>query len=126
MTDREPVPIACSSTPTGLADRVEEWRALVAASVVSVATEPDRRAPGAGGSEPALVSAASLAQREKECCPFFDVHIDIEADRRTLVLSRARGRRGGPGHRSWPCSEGEGRGRVQGRCRGRDDRRRRP
>jgi hypothetical protein len=37
--------------------------------------------------ERALVAAASLAQREKQCCPFFDVHIDIEADGRTLVLS---------------------------------------
>ena len=30
------------------------------------------------------MAAVALAQREKECCPFFDVTLDIAADRRTL------------------------------------------
>ncbi len=91
MTDREPVPLACGLDATGLADRVEEWRALVEASVVSVATGPTAVRLVLVDTEPALVSAASLAQREKRCCPFFDVHIDIETDRRTLVLSVPEG-----------------------------------
>ena len=37
-------------------------------------------------SERALVAAASLGQREKRCCAFFDVAIDIGPDRRTLSL----------------------------------------
>ncbi len=36
--------------------------------------------------EAALVAAVGLAQREKQCCPFFDVALDIGADRRTLSL----------------------------------------
>ena len=32
-----------------------------------------------------LTAAVALAQREKECCPFFDVALDIAADRRTRV-----------------------------------------
>ena len=38
-------------------------------------------------SEAALTAAVALAQREKQCCPFFDVSIVLEADRRTLVLA---------------------------------------
>ncbi len=34
-----------------------------------------------------LTTAVALAQREKECCPFFDVSLALEADRRTLVLA---------------------------------------
>ena len=89
MNDREPepVPVACELDAAGLAERVEEWRALVGDSVVSVDTDPTAVRLVLVDTERALVSAASLAQREKQCCPFFDVHIDIEADRRTLVLS---------------------------------------
>jgi hypothetical protein len=89
MSDREPgpVPVACELDAAGLAERVEEWRALLGASVVSVSTGPTAVRLVLVDTERALVAAASLAQREKQCCPFFDVHIEIEADRRTLVLS---------------------------------------
>ena len=39
------------------------------------------------GSDAALTAAVALAQREKQCCAFFDVSIVLEADRRTLVLA---------------------------------------
>jgi hypothetical protein len=38
-------------------------------------------------SDAALTAAVALAQREKECCAFFDVSLMLEADRRTLVLA---------------------------------------
>jgi hypothetical protein len=38
-----------------------------------------------------LTAAVALAQREKECCPFFDVSVTIEADMRTLVLAVPEG-----------------------------------
>jgi len=34
-----------------------------------------------------LSAAASLGAREKACCPFFDVAVEIEPDRRVLRLS---------------------------------------
>ncbi len=40
-----------------------------------------------GDSEDALTSAVALAQREKHCCPFFDVSVALQADRRTLILA---------------------------------------
>jgi anti-sigma-K factor RskA len=79
-------PIACSLDPGSLADRVDEWRALVATSVVAVEAEPTAVHLVLQPSEAALVAAVELAQREKQCCPFFDVAIDIGAQQRTLSL----------------------------------------
>ncbi|HEY6473590.1 MAG TPA: hypothetical protein VIY26_11915 [Acidimicrobiales bacterium] len=77
-------PIACSLDAGGLAGRAEEWRSLVASSVASVDAEPTAVRLVLHHSDQALVAAVALAQREKECCPFFDVTLDVAADRRTL------------------------------------------
>ena len=79
-------PIACSLDAGSLADRVEEWRALVATCVVAVETEQTVVHLVLEPSDVALVAAVELAQREKQCCPFFDVVIDIGAQQRTLSL----------------------------------------
>lgn len=79
-------PIACSLDAASLADRVDEWRALVATSVVAVETEPTAVHLVLEASSAALVAAVELAQREKQCCPFFDVALDIAAQQRTLSL----------------------------------------
>jgi hypothetical protein len=80
-------PIACSLDAGALADRVDEWRALVASFVVSVVAEPTTVHLVLDPSDAALVAAVGLAQREKQCCPFFGVAVDIGADDRTLTLS---------------------------------------
>lgn len=79
-------PIACNLDAASLADRVDEWRSLVAKSVVAVEAEPTAVHLVLEASEPALVAAVELAQREKQCCPFFDVVLDIGAQQRTLSL----------------------------------------
>jgi anti-sigma-K factor RskA len=79
-------PIACSLDAGALADRIDEWRALVASSVVSVVAEPTAVHLVLAPSDAALVTAVGLAQREKQCCPFFGVDVEIGADHRTLSL----------------------------------------
>ncbi|HSZ38024.1 MAG TPA: hypothetical protein VK773_13100 [Acidimicrobiales bacterium] len=79
-------PIACSLDAGSLADRVDEWRTLVATSVVAVDAEATAVHLALESSDAALVAAVELAQREKQCCPFFDVSIDIGPRRRTLSL----------------------------------------
>lgn len=83
--------IACSLDAGSLADRVREWRDLVGTSVQSVEVEPADRPRSVrlvlDPSDEALVSAASLGQREKQCCEFFDVAIEVGVDRRSLVFS---------------------------------------
>ena len=79
-------PIACNLDARALAGRVEEWRALVASSVVAVDAEPTSIHLALKPSESALVTAVDLAQREKQCCPFFDVALEIGEGQRTLSL----------------------------------------
>ena len=84
-------PIACNLDAGALADRVEEWRALVATSVVTVEAEPTVVRLVLERSDAALVAAVDRAQREKQCCPFFDVAVDVAAQQRTLSLRVPKG-----------------------------------
>jgi hypothetical protein len=78
------MPIACSLDAASFQERAEEWRALVFTSV-----EIDGTAVRLvlGRSDTDLTTAVALAQREKECCPFFEVSVELQADLRTLVLA---------------------------------------
>jgi anti-sigma-K factor RskA len=80
-------PIACSLDAASLGERADEWRALVASSVASVQSDDTAVRLVLRESEAALTAAVALAQREKQCCAFFDASIVLEADRRTLVLA---------------------------------------
>ena len=92
MTEQsEAAPIACSLDAGALGERACEWRALVAASVSSVEADDTSVRLVLRDSEPDLTAAVALAQREKECCPFFEVSLALEADRRTLVLAVPQG-----------------------------------
>jgi MerR family transcriptional regulator, copper efflux regulator len=81
------IPIACSLDAASHGERADEWHALVASSVTSVQADPRAVRLVLCDSDAALTSAVALAQREKECCPFFDVSLTLDADRRTLVLA---------------------------------------
>jgi hypothetical protein len=85
-TDGGAAPFACSLDVGSLTERIDEWRALVASSVVAVETDASSVRLVLRDSDAALVGAASLGQREKQCCGFFDVAIEIGPDRRTLTL----------------------------------------
>jgi anti-sigma-K factor RskA len=85
--DPVPVPIACSLDAASLGERADEWRALVASSVSSVEAGDTAVRLVLRDSDAALTAAVDLAQREKQCCAFFDVTLALEADRRTLVLA---------------------------------------
>lgn len=86
-TGADPPPIACSLDAGALVERVGEWRDLVASSVVTLRAEATAVHMVLDDSESALLAAASLGQREKQCCAFFDVAIDIGTEHRTLSLS---------------------------------------
>jgi hypothetical protein len=86
-----PTPIACSLDASALGSRAEEWRSLRAWSVTSVTVDGRAVRLVLRDSDADLTAAVALAQREKECCPFFDVSVTIEADVRTLVLAVPEG-----------------------------------
>ena len=89
--DAGSVPIACSLDAASLGLRADEWRALVRSSVTSVEADECVVRLVLADSDAALTTAVALAQREKECCPFFDVSLRLEADRRTLLLAVPEG-----------------------------------
>jgi anti-sigma-K factor RskA len=81
------VPVACTLDAGALAGRIDEWRALVASSVVAVETEPSSVRFVLERTNDALVAAVSLGEREKRCCAFFDVTVELDGERRALRLS---------------------------------------
>ena len=83
----DPAPIACTLDAGALKDRGDEWRALVASSVVRLESDAASVRLVLRDSDDALQAAASLGAREKECCAFLDVAKEIQADTRVLVLS---------------------------------------
>lgn len=87
MNGGEPVPVACTLDAGARGARVDEWHALVASSVVRVEADSTTVRLVLRDSDAALVAAASLGAREKACCAFFDVAIEIEPGVRSLRLS---------------------------------------
>jgi hypothetical protein len=81
------VPIACTLDAGRLPERVAEWQAFTRRSVLQV----ERDAHGArlllANGDDVLVAAASLAQREKECCAFFDFALLLEPEARWLRVT---------------------------------------
>lgn len=74
------VPLACSLTADGAAALVEEWGQFVKDRVVEIArTGRSARLRIADGDDDLMV-AASLARREKSCCPFFEFRIVFLAE----------------------------------------------
>jgi cell division protein ZapA (FtsZ GTPase activity inhibitor) len=83
----QPTPIACTLDAESLESRTDEWREFVSSSVTAVETDDKTLRLVLRDSEAALLSAASLGAREKACCAFFDVDIEITADGRALRFS---------------------------------------
>ena len=84
----ERVPIACSLDDEGLAERRAEWHALVASpAVVGMESAPTEVRLLLDGTDAALAAAASLGQREKQCCPFFDVAVELDGHHHALRLA---------------------------------------
>jgi hypothetical protein len=85
------VPIACTLDAGALRERVDEWRALVASWVDTVESDDTSVRLRLRDSDEALLTAASLGAREKACCGFFDVAIEIDPGSRVLRLSVPEG-----------------------------------
>jgi hypothetical protein len=85
--ERRVVPIVCTLNASDVPARIDEWRSFVSQWVLeSEKGQTSARFRLAPGDE-ALTIAASLAQREKECCAFFEFAISIGAQDRWLSVS---------------------------------------
>ena len=81
------IPVACTLTATDAGDRVEEWRAFLAAHVEEARRDGDILRLRLRESDETLCAAADLSAREKQCCGFFSFAIAIEADARWLDIA---------------------------------------
>ena len=79
-------PIACALDAGSLAERIAEWRALTAASVHAIDADATSVRLVLDDSDAALAAAVSLGQREKRCCPFFEVGVELGPESRSLCL----------------------------------------
>jgi hypothetical protein len=86
----EEVPIACTLTSAGQAQRTGEWQALLAAATGREAL-PDGlrlRFPAS----PSLAGAlARLAAAEADCCRFFDFTLQLDGEALTLTVRAPEG-----------------------------------
>ncbi len=81
-------PITCTLTAADLPARIVEWQEFYRTSVTEVQqTTPIAVRLRLEGSDETLVVVASLAQREKECCAFFEFAIMLEPTARWLTIS---------------------------------------
>jgi hypothetical protein len=83
----ERIAIACTLDAASLAVRTDEWREFVASSVAAIETDDTAVRLVLRDSDAALLAAASLGAREKACCAFFDVDIEIHPEWRALRFS---------------------------------------
>jgi hypothetical protein len=81
-------PIVCSLDAEGLAQRQAEWHAFVTSpAVVAMESRPTELRLVLDGTDAALGTAVSLGQREKQCCPFFDMAVTLDGKRCALRLT---------------------------------------
>jgi hypothetical protein len=72
------IPIACSLTTAQANDRVGEWRGWRAADIDAVETGTGWVRLRLIDDDAAVARTASLARREKACCPFFGFSLDLD------------------------------------------------
>jgi hypothetical protein len=80
-------PIACTLAADDMPGRLAEWRDFARGSVRAVESGPTSARLLLARSDDVLVTAASLAQRETQCCAFFAFSIVLEADERWLSVT---------------------------------------
>ncbi|HWE56279.1 MAG TPA: hypothetical protein VG435_12250 [Acidimicrobiales bacterium] len=79
------VPIACSLDAEIAHLQLNEWHILVRRTSATVSRVSARELTMTLPDDPEMVSGVlALAQREKRCCPFFDLTVRIDADALTL------------------------------------------
>jgi hypothetical protein len=72
------VPIACTLSPEGVVDRMEEWRTFLSTMVTKIERTTNQATLTLRPGSKALLMATDLAEREKACCPFFQFSIEMD------------------------------------------------
>ena len=71
------VPIVCTLTSEGRVSRGDEWRRFLDANVVAINRSDTTARLRLVTGDDVILTAIDLARREKDCCAFFDFHLDL-------------------------------------------------
>ena len=80
------VPIACTLEAGDLPERLAEWRAFGHSSVRATEAHATSARLLLADGDDVLLAAASLAQREAQCCAFFDFAVELGPEARWLSV----------------------------------------
>ena len=72
------VPIACTLTADAMVDRLAEWRGVFSGMVEKVERHDNQATLTLSRGREALLTVIDLAEREKACCSFFELSIQLE------------------------------------------------
>jgi hypothetical protein len=85
--DTDPIPVACTLETGDIPGRFAEWQQFFRSSVVRTESLATSVRLLLDPSEATTLDVVSLAQREKQCCAFFEFTMVIEADQRWLSIT---------------------------------------
>jgi phosphinothricin acetyltransferase len=81
------VPIGCSLTAAQAAERVGDWREVLARLALQAhRVSPERLRIGLAHDEAGIAALVLLARQEKACCPFFDFSFEVGTEAVALVI----------------------------------------
>jgi hypothetical protein len=80
------VPIACTLEADHLPERLAEWRTFGKTLVHRAETQPTSARFLLADGDDVLAAAVSLAQRETQCCAFFDFAVELGPEARWLSV----------------------------------------
>ena len=80
------VPIACTLTAEDQPDRLDEWRAFLTTHVEAAELLPTLARLKLRVGDEAVLVAADLSLREKQCCAFFEFNIRLDGAGRWLTI----------------------------------------
>jgi len=82
----EELTIACTLSAADMPDRFGEWQTFYRTSVSGFESGQGYVRLRLDATDSTLGTAASLGQREKQCCAFFSFALELEADQRWLTV----------------------------------------
>ena len=88
------IPVACTLSAGEVVDRTGEWRHFFASSIESAQIEQSHLRLRLKHSTEVLPIAVDLAQREIECCAFFEFSIVLRSDSYWLIMGVPHGAEG--------------------------------
>jgi hypothetical protein len=74
------IPITCTLSAADKTTRGDEWRRFLTTNVAEFVRSDSSVRLRLSGGDDVILTAVDLAQREKDCCAFFEFHLELLPD----------------------------------------------